>query len=159
MANNYGKKWEKKFAADFSKVPGSMVTRLFDITNGYKSISNISDFICYIYPYIYYLECKSTQGNTFPLSRLTQKDDLAKTMGKQGVNAGVILWFIDHYKVCYVSIEEILRLEALGAKSINVKMIGDSTYNVVEIPSEKRRLFVDCDFTILKDIADTKMGL
>ena len=29
MANNYGKKWEKKFAADFSKVPGSMVTNQF----------------------------------------------------------------------------------------------------------------------------------
>lgn len=125
--------------------------------NGFKSISNISDFIGYIYPFEFYLECKSTEGNTFPLSRLTQKDKLATVMNKKGVNAGVVLWFIDHNKVCYVAIEEILRLEELGKKSINIKMVGDSDYNVHEIPSIKKRIFLDSDYNKLSDIAYEKL--
>lgn len=157
MSTNYGKKWEQKFKEDFLKVPGATLTRLYDTMNGFKSISNISDFIGYIYPFEFYLECKSTEGNTFPLSRLTQRDKLATTMNKKGVNAGVVLWFIDHNKVCYVAIEEILRLEELGKKSINIKMVGDTDYNVHEIPSVKKRIFLDSDYNKLSEIAYEKL--
>jgi hypothetical protein len=60
----------------------------------------VSDFIGYIYPYLFYIECKSTQGNTFPFSRLTQLEKLAKKIGIKGVNPGAIIWFKDHNKVC-----------------------------------------------------------
>lgn len=153
MAYNYGKKFEAKFKEDWLKIPNADITRLYDITNGFKKISNVSDFIGYIYPYIYYLECKSTEGNTFPLSRLTQKDELKKKVNILGTNPGVIIWFIDHNKVCYVPIEEILRLEKAGYKSVNVKYIGDSNFNVYAIPSTLKRLFMDSDYSVLKDIA------
>lgn len=156
MSNNYGKAFEKKFKEDWLKVPNSDITRLYDITNGFKSISNVSDFIGYIFPFIYYLECKSTQGNTFPLGRLTQNFELSKKMGKLGENPGVIIWFIDHQKVCYVPIEEIKRLESLDYKSVNVKMIGDSNFNVYEIPGKPKRTFIDSDYSIMKDIAMEK---
>lgn len=91
MANNYGKKFEAKFKEDFKKVPGADITRLYDTTNGFKSISNVSDFIGYIFPFQYYLEAKSTQGNTFSLSKLTQADKLKEKQGILGVNAGVVI--------------------------------------------------------------------
>ena len=54
MASNYGKQFERKFKEDWQKVDNSDITRLYDITNGFKSISNVSDFIGYIYPSLYY---------------------------------------------------------------------------------------------------------
>lgn len=73
------------------KIPDADITRLYDTTNGFKSVSNVSDFIGYIYPYIFYIECKSTQGNTFPFSRLKQLDKLSQKIGKKGVNAGAVI--------------------------------------------------------------------
>ena len=59
MANNKGKAFEAKFKKDFlATVPNSTIDRLYDTTNGYKAISNISDFIGYSFPTIFYLECK-----------------------------------------------------------------------------------------------------
>lgn len=158
MASNYGKQFERKFKEDWQKVDNSDITRLYDITNGFKSISNVSDFIGYIYPYMYYLECKSTQGNTFSFGKLRQKDELKKKMNIYGINAGVIIWFIDHFRVCYVPIEEVLRLESLNYKSINVKMIDDDQFNVYNIPSIKKRLFLDSDYSIMTDIANKKFN-
>lgn len=67
MAVNYGKAFEKVFKEDFlNTVPGSTIDRLYDPTGGFVGISNISDYIGYAYPHIFYLECKSIQGNTFP---------------------------------------------------------------------------------------------
>lgn len=91
MANNYGKAFEAKFKEDFKKIPGADLTRLYDTTNGYKSISNVSDFVCYLFPFEYYLEVKSIQGNTYNLSKLRQADKLKEKQGILGVNAGVII--------------------------------------------------------------------
>ena len=156
MAANYGKQFEQKLKEDWLKIPNSSITRLYDVTNGFKSIKNISDFIGYIYPFIYYLEAKTTQGNTFPLSRLTQSDELKKKVGILGVNAGAIIWFRDHCKVCYVPIEEFIRLENENYKSINVKYIGNPEFNVYEIPGKLKRIFIDSDYTILQEIAMKK---
>ena len=92
MANNRGKQFEQKFFRDFkTSFPGGTIDRIYDTTNGYKTISNISDFIGYVYPNILYLECKSHQGNTFPLINLPQYEKLKSKVGIKGVRAGVIL--------------------------------------------------------------------
>ena len=39
-----------------------------------------------------------------------------------------------------------------GCKSINVKSINDDRYNVIEIPAIKKRVFMDCDFSIMKSV-------
>ena len=92
MAINKGKKWEAKFKEDFLRsVPDSTIDRLYDTMGGYIAVTNISDFIGYSYPNIFYLECKSIQGNTFPFSNLSQYDKLTKKVGIHGVRAGVIL--------------------------------------------------------------------
>lgn len=67
------------------------IDRLYDQMSGFVSVSNISDFIAFKKPNIFYLEAKSTEGNTFPLSRLTQYDKLKVKVGIDGVRAGVVL--------------------------------------------------------------------
>ena len=158
MAERYGKKFEAKLKQDWLKVDNSDITRLYDPTNGFKLISNISDFVGYIYPFMFYLEAKTTKENTFALSKLTQADKLKEKQGIPGVNSGVIIWFRKHNKVCYVPIEEYVRLEQLKYKSVNVKMIGDPNFNVYEIPGTLKRTFIDSDYSIMKDIAQQKFN-
>lgn len=154
MPTNYGKAWEQKIKEDLSKVEGSSIDRIYDTVSGYKSISNISDFIAYIYPNIFYIEAKSCKGNTFPIDRLTQYEKLLPKVGIRGVRAGVLLWFIEHGKVFYVPISTFTQLKKDGKKSVNVKMENDTTYNIKVIPGNKKRVFVDCDYTILTTLND-----
>lgn len=154
MAKSYGKEWENKIKEDFQKLDGASIDRIYDTTNGYKTISNIADFIGYVYPSIYYLEAKSCRGNTFPLSNLTQYAKLASKVGIHGVRVGVLLWMIDHDVCLYVPISTITKLKDDGKKSVNIKMIKDDSYNIKVVPSIKKRVFLDCDYTILRDLKD-----
>lgn len=154
MAANYGKKWEQKIKEDFSKISDATIDRLYDSVSGYKSISNISDFIAYIKPNIFYLEAKSIKGNTFPLNNLTQYEKLKEKVGIPGVRAGVLLWVIDHDICLYVPISTITQLKKDGKKSVNIKMIDEGIYNIKVIPSVKKRVFLDCDYRILTTLTD-----
>ena len=75
MSTNYGKQWEQKVKEDFLKLPNSTIDRIYDQVSGYKTISNISDFIGFVGKdntgNIFYIECKSIHKNTFPLINLT----------------------------------------------------------------------------------------
>ena len=135
-------------------MPDPSIDRLYDTKNGFKAIVNISDFIGYSYPNIFYLECKSHLVNTFPLANLTQYDKLITKVGIKGVRVGVILWFIDHDRVCYVPISTITKMKADDKKSVNVKMLDDKSYNIVEIPSVKKRVFLDSDYSCLLNLKE-----
>lgn len=37
-------------------------------------------------------------------------------------------------------------------KSINIKMLNEDTYKVVEISSTKQRVFMKCDYSMFRDI-------
>ena len=154
MATNYGKAWEQKVKEDFLKVTNATIDRLYDVTQGYRSIAQVSDFIGYIFPNIFYLEVKSCRGNTFPLTNLTQYEKLISKVGILGVRAGVALWFIDHDVALYVPISTITKLKQDGKKSVNIKMLNDNSYNLKLIPSIKKRVFLDCDYNILKDLQE-----
>lgn len=156
MPQNYGKKFEAKLKEDFLKVDGATIDRLYDPTSGFHSISNISDFIGYVFPNVFYIECKSHTGNTFPLSNLKQYDKLKTKIGIPGVRAGVVLWFIDHKKVVYIPISTFVKLKEDGKKSFNIKMIGDSEYFSLEIPGKEKKLFIDSDYSVLKNLEDGK---
>ena len=148
MAVNRGKQFELKVRQDLSKIQGISIDRLQDAMSGFKHMSNISDLIFYKFPFICYGEIKSHKGNTFPLSNLTQYEKLLAKKGIKGVRAGVILWFIDHDKVLWVPIDTFEKLRKEDKKSVNVKMDYEE-YNIIEIPSQKRRVFLDSDYSIL----------
>lgn len=156
MAANRGKQFEAKFKNDWLKLPNSTIDRLIDIQSGFKSISQISDFIGYVKPYIFYLECKSTLGNTFPLSRLKQYTKLLGKLGIPGANPGVVIWFIDHSVVAYAPIESIRYLVNNNYKSVNIKMVNNPEFKIYKVPSIKKQVFLDSDYSILLDIADER---
>ena len=62
--------------------------------------------------------------------------------------AGVILWFIDHDKVVYVPIDTVIKMSDDGKKSINIKDL-DSEYYIIDLPSTKKRTFMETNYTLL----------
>lgn len=149
MTINYGKQFEKKFKEDWLKIPNSTIDRLYDITMGYKSISQVSDFIGFVFPHIYYLEVKSIHGNTFPLSNLTQYEKLKGKVSIPGVRCGVIIWYVDHSRIIYVPISTITSMKLDNKKSVNIKKSIEEGYRIIEIPSIKKKIFCDSDYSIL----------
>lgn len=147
---NRGKQFEERFKEDWIRtVPDSSLDRIYDQVSGNKTISNISDFIGYKKPHIFYLECKSTRENTFNFRKLTQYEKLITKVGIPGVRTGVIIWFITHDRVIYVPIKTITQMKADGLKSVNIREIGDTDYKFYEIPSKKLRVFMESDYSIL----------
>ena len=152
---NKGKAFEQKMKEDFKKsFPNGTIDRIYDSVSGYKTISNVSDFIGYNYPNIFYLECKSHLGNTWNFSYFTQYDKLKTKVGIKGVRAGVVLWMLDHDKVVYLPVSSVTKMMEDGKKSFNVKMLEDKLYNIYEIPSVKKRVFLDSDYSILADLKE-----
>ena len=151
---NRGKQFEKKFYNDFLKLPGSTLDRIYDQIYGRNDLKNICDLIGFCKPYGFYIECKSKQGNTFPLTFLTQYDRLVTKVGIPGVRVGVVIWFIDWDKVIYCPISTITQLKADGKKSVNIKMLEDSKYRLIDLPSTKKRVFLDTDYSPLLSLKE-----
>ena len=149
MSINFGKQFELKVREDLSKIDGISVDRLYDQTGKYYGVRNISDLIVYKYPLMTYMEVKSHKGNTFPIENLTQYDRLIEKKGIYGVNAGAIIWFIDHDEVLWVSIESFEQLKNDGAKSVNVLKTDREKYNIFTVPSIKKRVYLDSDYSKL----------
>ena len=155
MATNLGKKFELKMKEDWKQsFPEGTIDRIYDSVSGYKTISNVCDFIAYNFPYIQYLECKSHLGNTWPFTKFTQYDKLIEKDGIKGVIAGVVLWMIEHDTVVFLPVGEVKKMKEDGLKSFNIKMLKNSSYNIVVIPSVKKRTFMDSDYTVLKKLEE-----
>ena len=147
---NRGKKFEERFRTDFeNSFPNGTIDRIYDQVSGYKTISNVSDFIGYNKPHIFYLECKSTHENTFNFHNLTQYEKLTGKVGIPGVRVGVVIWFIEHDRVIYVPIKTITKMKEDGLKSVNIRTIDDSEYKFYNAPSEKLRVFMKSDDNFL----------
>lgn len=157
MAVNRGKQWEQKVEEYWGKsfpYPKSSLIRLPDQVTGYKTTSqNPCDFVGYIYPKAFYIECKSTHGNTFSLD-FSQYERLLKYKGIKGLHPGIMLWFVDHDKVGWIDIKDLEKMKLDGKKSVNVKMFDTDEYNIVHIPGIKKRVFIECDFTVLTELED-----
>lgn len=153
MSDNLGKKFETKFKEDFLKVSNATIDRLYDPTSGYVSISNISDFIGYIYPNIYYIELKSRKGASLSFDGIPQYDKLIKKVGIKGVRAGIILWLYEKDRVFYIPMSTIKQMMSDGKKSVGIKAVEEG-YNIIEIPSIKKRVFMDSDYSILTTLKD-----
>ena len=41
-----------------------------------------------------------------------------------------------------------------GKKSIGITMLTDKSYNIIEIPSETKRVYLDSDYTVLMNLKD-----
>lgn len=154
MALNKGKAFEERFKQDFlATVPNSTLDRLYDVMSGYKAISQVSDFIGYSYPNIFYLECKSHKGASIPFTNITQYEKLKYKVGIPGVRAGVILWLIEKDIICYIPVSTITKMKSEGKKSVGVQAIKEG-YNIKIISSFKLKTFLKGDYSILCNLQD-----
>ena len=155
MAVNRGKDFEARVKEDLLKLGADVsLERLPDQMSGYRGSKNPCDYLCYMYPNLYYLECKTTNENTFPLAGLTQYDELLSRKGRRGVRSGVLLWMVKHDKVLYVPIATFEKIKNDGLKSVNIKMLNDDKYRIIVVPSVKKRIFMDSDYSILKTLEE-----
>lgn len=152
MSINYGKKFEERFKKDWVESTGGIIVRLYDNTSGYLSISNISDYICYKYPNIFFIECKSHKGASIPFDKISQYPKLLKLSNILGVRSGVVLWLYDKDKVLYVPATTIETLIAKGEKSVGIRHIESE--NIIEIPSKKLRVFMESDYSVLLSLQE-----
>lgn len=149
MAQNRGKEFEARFKQQFlASFPNSFILRLPDQVSGYKyTSSNICDFIGYAKGKLYLIECKSHLGASFPLSNLSQYNKLLPYVGIPGVRVGVVLWLIDKDKIFYVPISTVIQMKIKNKKSISYKDIDK--WRIMEIPSIKKVVFMDSDYSVL----------
>ena len=154
MAKDRGKEFEAKLKSDFlSTIPNSTIDRLYDLVAGYVSISNICDFIGYSKPNIFYLEAKSHKGASLPFDNITQYDKLKDKVGIPGVRCGVVLWLYEKDMVIYIPISTITKMKNDGKKSVGLKAVEEG-YNIKIIPSVKKRVFMDSDYSCLLELEE-----
>lgn len=126
------------------------------MTMGYQQINNPCDFIIYKYPNILYLECKAVHGNTLNFKsdiRENQWDRLLKYSEVEGVNAGILCWFIDLDLTIFLDIYWLQRLKELNYKSFNAKNDLEAI-PTTQIKGVKKRLFFNYDLEkFLEEIA------
>ena len=128
MGANRGKELEEKVKEALIREYDNGVDfiRLYDITMGYAGIKNPCDFVASKQPVKFYIECKSTNENTYNLAKLTQYEDLLEhSRPDVGVRAGIILWFIEHKETYWVDIRHIEGLKKLNIKSVNIKALRE----------------------------------
>ena len=150
MATNLGKAFENQFRQDTKDLPNCFVFRLPDQQSGYVGTSaNPCDFLMFKPPHFFLLELKSITGNTFPFSNLRQYGKLRSLKSFNFFHKGVIIWFRDHDKIIYVTIDEITKMMGDGKKSVNINTIDDDGYNYITIPTIKKRIFLSGDYSVL----------
>lgn len=155
MADKRGKQFELKLKEDFARsLPNSTIDRIYDTVNGLYGVSNISDFIGFKQPNIFYLEAKTIKGKTFPFSNLTQYEKLCKKVGIPGVRAGAVIWYYDIDRVIYVPIKTVTAIKKSGKKSLNIETIDRTKFRIIDIPSIKKRVFMDSDYSVLMNLED-----
>jgi len=156
MAKNKGKEFEEEFRKDFKKsFPNSFLLRLPDQQSQYYGgSSNPCDFITYADDKLFLVECKSCLGNTFSFTNLRQYDKLKDYRNLPGVHACVILWMIDHDEVLYIPICAVTACKQDNLKSFNVKTTDRNKYEIINVPSIKKRTFMASDYTFLKQLPE-----
>ena len=157
MAVNRGKQFEEQFKKDFLKTfPNGFILRLPDQMSGYKSYSqNPCDFICFTNGKLFLIECKSHKGASLPFDVITQFDKLASYSDIPDVYAGVVIWLYEKDKVLYAPINLIKRLKGEGKKSIGIKALNEYE-EFIEIPSEKKRVMMSSDYSVLLNLQEGK---
>ena len=162
MANtDIGKKFEDRFRTDYKRCfPGTLIYRLPDQQSGYAGggSSNPCDFFCYPSACVLMVECKAHAGASIPFSAIRQYEKMKDYRGLEKTHVGVIVWFYEKDTVIWVSIEEMIKMKELdGEKSIGLRMIDEKKpykkqYNIITIPSEKLRVFMESDYKYLVEV-------
>ena len=128
---------------------GYSFDRIPDQMSGYFMVSrNICDFICYRYPYMFYIESKATTHDRFEFSQLSdvQRMGLRAKSKIKGCFGLVIVLFVEYKRAFIFNIADLTddTTEAnLIVKSLNIKKIDKWNipyWEIETIPSRKQIL-------------------
>ena len=147
-----GKAFESVFRLQWKKCfPNTLVFRLKDLMNGYKDTSqNPCDFLCFPgHNRLFMVECKEHKGASIPFSAIPQYERLLEYKDYYDVYPGVLVWLSEKDVVFWVPISEMEKMVNAGMKSVGISAIEKKEYNIVVIPSEKKRVYMDTDYTYL----------
>ena len=63
---------------------------------------------------------------------------------------------IDHDTVVYLPIKTVKQMKENGLKSFNIKLLSNNpdNYKIIVIPSVKKRVFLDSNYSVLLDLAE-----
>ena len=148
---NRGKDFEGVFSECVKRVDSVQITRLYDPQGGYAGVAHHCDFIIYLYPKEYHIECKSHKGASMPIYSNDPKKKYGCISNKQwegllershipGVVCGVVLWLIDKDLTVFIPIQTLERLRNEGKKSFGIKHIDETC---VILRGTKKRVFFD----------------
>lgn len=152
-----GKDFEEIIKKGFLAVDETTVERLPDPTSGYLGYRNPCDFLIYHYPYVYYIECKTTHSHRLPFVNVTfnQRVGMLEASETKGVIAGIICWFIPCDKTYFIPIQVYEKLRLDGVKSLNLNK-PEQMKDWVEITGTKKRIFFDYDIDGFIDYCNRK---
>ena len=156
--NNEGKKFEEQIrkALDKPELNISM-DRFNDNMGGFSNIASISDFCCYAYPYMFYLECKSTYDNTLNFKSDITENQWQGMLAKsklRGILAGICVWYMSYDETYFVPIQELERLKQEGKKSLNISYFTENDKNNLyyfQITGKKKVKYTDYNTEIFLD--------
>ena len=159
-SQDIGKKFENRFKQDYQRCfPNTMIYRLPDQQSGYAGggSSNPCDFLCYPGECVLMVECKAHAKASIPFTAIPQYDKLLDYKGKYKTFPGVLIWFYEKDVIIWVSIEEMEKMVLDGEKSIGLRMIDDKKpykkmYNIITVPAQKLRTFMEADLNYLVEV-------
>lgn len=150
MPVNRGKEFENVFRKDWQKsFPNTFLMRLPDQTSGFYGSKNPCDFIAYNEQNLCLIECKACSGASIPLKNLTQRDVLYQYSLCRGVKAGFVVWLYEKDIVMYIPAVTVKTIEAAGEKSVGLRNLDK--YHIIIVPSVKKRVFMESDYSFMKD--------
>lgn len=112
----------------------------------YEVSRNPCDFICYKFPYMYYVEAKETSHDRFDFVNIseTQHKELLKNDKIPGCYGIVIILYSAYKRAFIVRMSDIEKLELQKTKSLNIKKLSKWGIPYAEIPTiPSRKILLD----------------
>lgn len=133
---NDGKPFEDRVSSNFKK-HGIDFERLHDQMTGYKGSANTCDFIAYLYPHIFYIECKSCGDTDFDMLhaiREHQWTELIKKDAVPGTRAGYLVWMSKYKRLFWLSAFVANEYYKSGIKHITIEHFCKVGIEIEAIP-------------------------
>lgn len=144
MSNNKGKKFESIIKSAFSTCDDISVDRVNDPQAGYLGVKNICDFYVFRFPYLHYIECKTTMTSTLNFKSAitdTQWNGLLQKARIPGVAAGFVVWFQSYDLTVYASAHDLDMLRKQGKKSLSYRDVSAIHGCCAVIPCKKKKVY------------------
>jgi hypothetical protein len=122
MAENRGKEWEG-IVEEWLESNHICYDRIHDQVSHLKGSKNVCDYDAYIYPHIYYIECKECASSTFNMLQNIDEYQWFEMLKKDkfpGVRAGYVIWMLCENRAFWVSPLQLDLYYAAGKKSVTV---------------------------------------